>query len=111
MEIIALAHHITVFVQLLKYIPRHESETLVNQLHSGWCFRTALRWWQPFNMTLAQLPVQTNLSIIFANLYYTFVRRLHPTRQRSNCISSLSFEIQTDVSVINLNYYLYGHHV
>ena len=30
-----MAYHNTVFAQMLKFIPRHEFESLVNQHHSG----------------------------------------------------------------------------
>ena len=63
-----MAHHNTVFAQLLKYIPRHEFETLANQHHSGRRFRTASRWSQFVAMTLAQLSGRTSLRDIVANL-------------------------------------------
>ena len=63
-----MAHHNTVFAQLLKYIPRHEFETLANQHHTGRRFRTASRWSQFVAMTLAQLSGRTSLRDIVANL-------------------------------------------
>ena len=30
-----MAHHNTVFAQMLKFIPRHEFESLAHQYHSG----------------------------------------------------------------------------
>ncbi|HED12100.1 MAG TPA: DUF4372 domain-containing protein [Gammaproteobacteria bacterium] len=41
-----MAHDNTVFSQLLKFIPRHEFETLANRHHSGRSFYTASRWSQ-----------------------------------------------------------------
>ena len=63
-----MAHHNTVFAQLLKYIPRHEFETLANQHHTGRRFRTASRWSQFVAMTMAQLSGRTSLRDIVANL-------------------------------------------
>jgi transposase len=63
-----LAHHNTVFAQLLKYIPRHEFETLANRHHTGRRFRSASRWSQFVALTLAQLSGRTSLRDIVANL-------------------------------------------
>jgi putative transposase len=72
-----LAHHNTVFAQLLKYIPRHEFETLANQHHTGRRFRTASRWSQFVAMTLAQLSGRTSLRDIVANLSVQTHRLYH----------------------------------
>jgi hypothetical protein len=72
-----LAHHNTVFAQLLKYIPRHEFETLANQHHTGRRFRTASRWSQFVAMTLAQLSGRTSLRDIVANLSVQAHRLYH----------------------------------
>jgi len=72
-----LAHHNTVFAQLLKYIPRHEFETLANQHHIGRRFRTASRWSQFVAMPLAQLSGRTSLRDIVANLSVQ-AHRLYP---------------------------------
>jgi len=50
----ALAHHNTVFPQLLKLVPRHEFETLANQHHEGRKLRKMTRWSQLVAMALAQ---------------------------------------------------------
>jgi hypothetical protein len=70
MENRALAHHNTVFSQILKLFPRHEFETLVNQHQSGRLFRAASRWSQLVAMAMAQLSgrnrardVVTNMSV------------------------------------------------
>jgi hypothetical protein len=72
-----LAHHNTVFAQLLKYIPRHEFESLANQHHTGRRFRTASRWSQFVAMTLAQLSGRTSLRDIVANLSVQAHRLYH----------------------------------
>jgi len=72
-----LAHHNTVFAQLLKYIPRHEFETLANQHHTGRRFRTASRWSQFVAMALAQLSGRTSLRDIVANLSVQAHRLYH----------------------------------
>ncbi len=56
-----MAHHNTVFSQLLKFIPRHEFETLANRHHSGRSFRSASRWSQFVSMALAQLAGRNSL--------------------------------------------------
>jgi putative transposase len=63
-----LAHHNTVFAQILKYVPRHEFETLANQHHSGRRFRKASRWSQFVAMSMAQLSGRTSLGDVVANL-------------------------------------------
>jgi hypothetical protein len=63
-----LAHHNTVFSQLLKLIPRHEFETLANQHHSGRSFRTASRWSQFVTMAMAQLAGRNSLRDIVENI-------------------------------------------
>jgi hypothetical protein len=63
-----LAHHNTVFSQLLKLIPRHEFETLAKQHHSGRSFRTASRWSQFVTMAMAQLAGRNSLRDIVENV-------------------------------------------
>lgn len=63
-----MAHHNTVFSQLLKFIPRHEFETLANRHHSGRSFRTASRWSQFVTMAMAQLAGRTSLRDIVDNI-------------------------------------------
>jgi putative transposase len=72
-----LTHHNTVFAQLLKYIPRHEFETLANQYHSGRRFRSASRWSQFVALALAQLSGRTSLRDIVANLSVQAHRLYH----------------------------------
>jgi hypothetical protein len=63
-----LAHHNTVFSQLLKFVPRHEFETLANKHHSGRSFRTASRWSQFVTMAMAQLAGRNSLRDIVENI-------------------------------------------
>ena len=63
-----MAHHNTVFSQLLKFIPRHEFETLAKQHHAGRSFRTASRWSQFVTMAMAQLAGRNSLRDIVENI-------------------------------------------
>lgn len=63
-----MAHQNTVFSQLLKFIPRHEFETLANRHHSGRSFRTASRWSQFVTMAIAQLAGRNSLRDIVENI-------------------------------------------
>ncbi len=63
-----MAHHNTVFSQLLKFIPRHEFESLAKQHHSGRSFRTASRWSQFVTMAMAQLAGRNSLRDIVENI-------------------------------------------
>jgi len=63
-----LSHHNTVFSQLLKFIPRHEFETLANRHHSGRSFRTASRWSQFVTMAMAQMAGRNSLRDIVENI-------------------------------------------
>ena len=63
-----MAHHNTVFSQLLKLIPRHEFEILANKHHSGRSFRTASRWSQFVTMAMAQLSGRNSLRDIVENI-------------------------------------------
>lgn len=63
-----MAHHNTVFSQLLKLIPRHELEALANQHHSGRMFRKASRWSQFVTMAMGQLAGRDSLRNIIDNM-------------------------------------------
>jgi len=63
-----LSHHNTVFAQLLKFVPRHEFETLANQHHCGRSFRTASRWSQFVTLAMAQLAGRNSLRDIVENI-------------------------------------------
>lgn len=63
-----MAHHSTVFAQLLKLISRHEFETLANRHHAGRQFRSASRWSQLVALMMAQLSGRTSLRDIVDNL-------------------------------------------
>ncbi len=41
-----MAHCNTILYQILKFVPRHEFESLANRHYSGRTFRTATRWLQ-----------------------------------------------------------------
>jgi putative transposase len=63
-----LAHHNTVFAQLLKFIPRHEFEALANQHHQGQKLRKMTHWSQFVALTMAQLSRRSSLRDIVSNL-------------------------------------------
>lgn len=63
-----MAHHNTIFSQLLKLIPRHEFETLANQHHEGQKLRKMTRWSQFVALSLAQLAGRSSLRDIIDNL-------------------------------------------
>ncbi len=63
-----MAHHNTVFSQLLKFIPRHEFETLANQHHQGAKLRKMSRWSQFVALGLAQLSGRISLRDIVSNI-------------------------------------------
>lgn len=63
-----MSHHNSVFSQLLKWIPRHEFESLANRHHSGRKFRTASRWSQFVTMAMGQLAGRNSLRDIVENL-------------------------------------------
>ena len=63
-------HCNTIFLQILKLIPRHEFETLTlaNQHHSGRAFRTSYRWSQFATLGMAQLVERKSLRDIVGNI-------------------------------------------
>ena len=63
-----MAHCNTIFSQLLKYVPRHEFETLASKHHCGRSFRTASRWSQFVTLAMAQLAGRNSLRDIVENL-------------------------------------------
>ncbi len=63
-----MAHHSTVFAQLVKLIPRHEFETLAKQHHRGRQLRRINRWSQFIALTVAQLGGRQSLRDIVGNL-------------------------------------------
>jgi len=63
-----LAHHNTVFAQLLKFIPRHEFESLANRHHQGQKLRRMTRWSQYVALCLAQVSGRSSLRDIVSNL-------------------------------------------
>jgi putative transposase len=63
-----MAHHNTVFSQILKLVPRHEFESLARAHHTGRAFRSASRWSQFVAMSLAQLAGRCSLRDIVDNL-------------------------------------------
>ena len=63
-----MAHHNTVFAQMLTFIPRHEFESLAHQYHSGRRLRKMTRWTQFVAMATAQLSGRHSLRDVVSNL-------------------------------------------
>lgn len=63
-----MAHLNTVFAQLLKFLPRHEFESLARQHHEGGTLRKTSRWSQFVALTLGQLTGRQSLRDIESNL-------------------------------------------
>lgn len=72
-----MAHCNTVLSQILKFVNRHEFETLAKQHHSGRSFRTASRWSQFVGLTMAQLSGRNSLRDIVDNLSAQVHRLYH----------------------------------
>ncbi len=63
-----MAHCNTVLSQILKWVPRHEFETLATRHHSGRSFRVASRWAQFVGLFMAQVTGRDSLRDIVDNL-------------------------------------------
>ncbi|MCP5275490.1 MAG: IS4 family transposase [Burkholderiales bacterium] len=63
-----MAHCNTILSQVLKFVSRHEFESLANHHHSGRSFRTATRWSQFVIMVMAQLSGRISLRDIVGNV-------------------------------------------
>ena len=63
-----MAHHNTVFAQLLKLVPRHEFEKLAAEHHVGQKLRKTSRWSQFVALTLGQLSGRQSLRDIESNM-------------------------------------------
>lgn len=63
-----MAHHNTVFSQILKLVPRHEFEALAKVHHKGRSFRTASRWSQFVCLSMAQLTGRNSLRDMVENI-------------------------------------------
>jgi hypothetical protein len=63
-----LAHHNTVFAQLLKLVPRHQFETLAKSHHTGRRFRKTSRWSQFVALATGQLSGRRSLRDIVSNI-------------------------------------------
>jgi len=59
-----MAHHDTVFSQLLKLVPRHEFETLANRHHESRKLRKMNRWSQFIATATAQLSGRSRQPIL-----------------------------------------------
>ena len=90
-----MAHHNTVFAQMLKLIPRHEFESLANQHHAGRRLHRMTRWTQFLAMATAQLSGRHSLRDVASNMAAQ-VRKLYHLGSHSVSRSSLSRASQPD---------------
>lgn len=72
-----MSHYNTIFSQILKFVPRHEFETLAKEHHSGRSFRTASRWSQFVTLAMAQLAGRKSLRDIVENISVQAHRLYH----------------------------------
>jgi putative transposase len=72
-----LAHHNTVFSQLLKLVSRHEFENLAKQHHEGQKLRKMSRWSQFVALSLAHFSGRSSLRDIVSNLSAQAARLYH----------------------------------
>lgn len=63
-----MAHHNTVFVQLLKFVPRHGFEKLVRRHHVGREFRKMSRWSHLVALATGQLAGRNSLRDVVSKL-------------------------------------------
>ena len=88
-----MAHHNTVFAQLLKFIPRHEFESLANQHHAGCRLRKMTRWTQFISMATAQLSSRHSLRDVVSNMIAQ-ARKRYPLGMSAVSRSSLLWQAQ-----------------
>ncbi len=72
-----MAHCNTILSQILKFVSRHEFESLANRHHAGRSFRTATRWSQFVVMVMAQLSGRISLRDIVGNVNAQVHRLYH----------------------------------
>lgn len=72
-----MAHHNTIFSQLLKFLPRHEFEQLAKQHHQGGALRTTSRWSQFVALVVGQLAGRQSLRDIESNMKAQAQRLYH----------------------------------
>ena len=72
-----MSHSNTVLSQLLKFVPRHEFESLAKTHHSGRAFRSASRWSQFVCLATAQLSGRNSLRDIVENMSAQVHRLYH----------------------------------
>ena len=64
----AMSHCNTILSQLLKFVPRHEFESLAKKHHHGRSFRKASRWSQFVTMCIGQLTSRRSLRDLVDNV-------------------------------------------
>ncbi len=72
-----MAHHNTVFAQLLKLVPRHQFEALARRHHVGRRFRKTSRWSQFVALAMGQLSGRHSLRDVVANAEAQHARWYH----------------------------------
>ena len=84
-----MAHHNTVFAQMLKFVQSHEFESLANQHHAGRRLRRMRRWTQFLAMATAQLSGRHSLRDVASNMAAQ-ARNRYPLGMSAVSRSSLS---------------------
>ena len=84
-----MAHHNTVFAQMLKFVPRHEFESLAHQYHSGRRLRKMTCWTQFVAMATAQLSGRHSFRDVASNMAAQ-ARKLYQLGMSAVSRSSLS---------------------
>ena len=79
-----MAHHNTVFVQLLRFLPRHEFDAEARQHQRGQGLRVMSRWAQFVALGLAQLTGRQSLRDIVSNLSTQGRKLYHLSRLRNS---------------------------
>ena len=77
-----MAHHNTVFAQLIKLVSRHEFEALAKTHHEGQRLRRMTRWDQFIALATAQLAGRTSLRDVVSNLKAQAHKLYHLGAQR-----------------------------
>lgn len=67
----------TILSQILRFVSRHEFESLANRHHSGRAFHTATRWSQFATMVMVQLSGRISLRDIVENMSVQAHRPYH----------------------------------
>lgn len=80
-----MAYCNTILSQILRFVSRHEFESLANRHHSGRAFRTATRWSQFVTMAMAQLSGRISLRDIWETVTAVSILGTWPSVPLQEC--------------------------